>query len=261
MLSVSILGRLRAAVLCPPSSAWLATLSCLSIILAAPSLAQEPTTTVLDGVYTSAQADRGARVYEVCAHCHEGVEPDADPLTGPVFIERWREAPLSFLHGFISNNMPGDDAGSLSADAYVDVVAWLVKANGFPAGDNELTLAHMDDILFVDHDGAKPLPFYSLVSVVGCFELDAGDDDIGNLTAASGYGRVRTADETTPEELARSAALPAGSASYRLRNMYDFSNARSLVGQRVQAKGVLSNHNPPTVNVLSLEGVGAACGQ
>src|SRR5690554_3324473 len=91
---------------------------CLPAVLEAQSL------TVLDGVYTDAQARRGSTHYRrICSECHEGAEPDAERIIGHEFIERWREAPLGYLHGFISENMPGYEPGTLSEAAYLEVVA------------------------------------------------------------------------------------------------------------------------------------------
>src|SRR5262245_11181153 len=65
--------------------------------------------TVLDGVYSNVQAERGRAFYTThCSACHgnalEGVS--APPLTGNRFIERWREGALSPLYDFIRKTMP-----------------------------------------------------------------------------------------------------------------------------------------------------------
>src|SRR5712691_13113095 len=65
--------------------------------------------TVLDGVYSDAQAKRGQAFYTThCSACHgnalEGVS--APPLTGNRFIERWREGMLDPLYDFIRQRMP-----------------------------------------------------------------------------------------------------------------------------------------------------------
>ena len=64
-----------------------------------------PDKTVLDGVYSDAQATRGKASYSaVCLGCHdaalEGVS--APQLTGDRFIERRREAMLDTFYNFIS---------------------------------------------------------------------------------------------------------------------------------------------------------------
>jgi mono/diheme cytochrome c family protein len=216
--------------------------------------------TVLDKVYTSEQADRGAAQYEAhCAMCHEGGEPDASPPRGSAFVDHWREAPLDFLYSQIRTNMPGDAPGSLSPAVYVDVLAYLLRENGYPAGNGELTAEQTRGILFVGTDGPQPLPPSAMVRVVGC--LAAAPPDDWNLAAATAPVRVRVGDKTSPAEVAESAATVAGTATYRLRNAEDF-NVKALAGQRVQVKGVLNTQaGVATVSLQSLEGAGAGCGK
>ncbi len=220
-------------------------------------LAQTKPATVLDGVYSEAQAQRGAEQYQaICAACHEGDEPEAAPPKGSEFIERWREAPVGFLYHFIRTNMPGNKPGSLAEGTYLDVVAYLLQVNGYKAGKSDLTVSQTETVLLVGPDGPKAMPANALVSTVGCLAQQDGE---WMLRAATSPSRVRTADQTTPEELAVSAAKPAGQAAYKLNNAEDFP-APKLKGQKVQAKGVLTKvANPYTLSVLSLEKVGDGC--
>jgi hypothetical protein len=228
---------------------------CGGLMAAGSLLAQ---TTVLDGVYSRQQAQRGARTYRnICSHCHEGGEPDADPLFGPDFIDRWREAPLSFLHDFISTRMPGDDAGGLAANVYIDTIAYLLQENGYPDG-SELEAGVLPDILLTGPEGPQPMPLHALVLVAGCLQ-----ESNGRVSIAQGSPllRVRMADETDPDELAASAALPGNAAvQYRLAGSFDFS---TLLGRKVQAKGVLDSleTDGATITVLSLEDTGARCAE
>lgn len=230
----------------------------LAVVFAAYS--QTKQATVLDGVYTEQQAARGEEQYEaICATCHEGDEPEANPPKGSEFIERWREAPVSFLYNFIHTNMPGDKPGSLPEATYLDVVAYLLNANGYPAGTSELTTPKADSILLVRPDGPKPLPASALVSVVGC--LAANSDGEWTLTSGTNPLRVRVGDQTTPEELAESRGTTLGQSSYTLVNAEDFP-APKLKGQKVQAKGVLTKvENPYRLSVQSLEPAGDGCGK
>jgi S-disulfanyl-L-cysteine oxidoreductase SoxD len=214
-------------------------------------------TTSLDGVYTSAQAVRGARTYQkICSECHEGGEPDADPLFGAEFIERWREAPLDFLYGFYSQNMPADEPGTLSVAVYQEVLAFLLQENGYPAGTKELTAAQLANIQLVGENGPAPLPPSALVRVIGCLQ-PAGNT--WQLSQATLPARVRTADETSPEELAQAATTTLGEATYGLRRAENFSPT-ALRGKQVQAKGILnSDQGSAELSVLSLTAAGAGC--
>jgi mono/diheme cytochrome c family protein len=233
---------------------------CLAAALVSTGYSQTKPSTVLDGVYTEQQAQRGQERYEaICAACHEGTEPEANPPKGSEFIEKWRGAPLSFLYNFIRTSMPGDKPGTLSAKEYVDVTAYLLQANGYRAGASDLTTEKTNGILLVGPEGPKPLPPNALVSAVGC--LTAASDNDWTLTSATSPVRVRVSDQTTPEELATSSTAPLGQASYKLTNTDDFPAAK-LKGQKVQAKGVLTKvENPYKLSIQSLERAGDACGK
>jgi len=214
---------------------------------------QGQTQTTLDGVYNNSQAQRGARVYRnICSHCHEGGEPDADPLFGPDFIDRWREAPLSFLHGFFSRNMPGDEPGTLKDSEYLDVLAFLLKENGYPAGSANLSVEQLTQIQLVTDAGPQPMPANALVRVVGCLIDNKGDVA---LQQAALPHRVRRADEYTDNELALSTQEALGSGSYSLRNAEP-----DLAGHKVQVKGVwVPSGSGISLTVLSLEDTGLMC--
>lgn len=98
--------------------------------------------TTLDGVFTAEQVARGDVVYQrECAMCHGanlGGSGMAPPLAGIAFMFYWQDKPLSELYTFTRDNMPFGNAGSLPAQTYADIVALILDANGFPAGDTEL---------------------------------------------------------------------------------------------------------------------------
>ena len=73
---------------------------------------------------------------------------------------------------------------------YRDILAFLLQANGYPAGSAEL--AAPDAIQLVGKDGSKPLPTNALVVAVGCFE--SAGPDAGMLTRVPPLARTRTAD-------------------------------------------------------------------
>lgn len=87
---------------------------------------------VVDGTpawFTAEQAERGeARYNSNCAECHG--EELIQVIAG------WPNAGGFF--GFISSQMPIDRPGALPMQTYADIVAYLLSANGFPAGDEEL---------------------------------------------------------------------------------------------------------------------------
>ncbi|PWU06068.1 MAG: hypothetical protein C5B51_13095 [Terriglobia bacterium] len=234
----------------------------LSFLLLAPLLLQAQSRTVLDGAYSKEQAARGEMEYGAnCAKCHEGADVDGPPLTGDPFIDRWREDNLGNLFTFISTRMPRDNAGKLSPSVYRDLLAYLLAANDYPAGPKELAEDAIEITQLVGKDGPKPLPTNALVLVSGC--LAAGANNTWNLTNAAEPARSREGDRTTPAELKRSSARPAGTLTFRLQNLDDLGpgvKPEAHKGQKVQAKGVLIRQsNNDRINVTSLEQVGAAC--
>src|SRR5690606_24034895 len=143
-------------------------------------------TTVLDGVYTPAQAARGDAAYHgACVGCHEGLDADGPQLTGRVFLDRWREDALEPLFTFISTRMPGNRPGALDEQAYVDSTAYILQANGFPAGQSELTSSMMAAIQLIGPEGPQPLPNLTIIRAVGCLRPGAGGtwalDNAGRL--------------------------------------------------------------------------------
>jgi quinoprotein glucose dehydrogenase len=98
---------------------------------------------VWDGVYSEAQARRGEEVYrQACANCHGPELEGADMtpgLTGGVFTSNWNDLTLGDLFERIRTTMPLDKPGSVSRQQNADLVAFLLKANQWPAGTTELT--------------------------------------------------------------------------------------------------------------------------
>lgn len=96
---------------------------------------------VQQGVYTDAQAERGEKAYEFeCGRCHGSTLAGGDgpPLAGASFVSGWQDAPLSDLFAIVSDAMPQDAPGSLSPEVNADVLSFMLKANGFPAGTEDL---------------------------------------------------------------------------------------------------------------------------
>ena len=107
--------------------------------------------TVWDGVYTEGQADRGAVQYtEACAACHA---PDlsgditSPSLAGPSFAFLWGGSTLGELFGRIQQLMPPERPNSLSAQTYRDILAFILRNNSYPTGEQELEDDRLDHIL------------------------------------------------------------------------------------------------------------------
>ena len=119
---------------------WILALGLLSLI---PSLnAQEGPRTVWDAVYNETQAKRGEAIFvDACSNCHGRTLEGADmtpPLTGGAFMANWDGLSVGDLADRIRSSMPLDRPGSLSRQDNVDVVAYILRFNQFPAGKDEL---------------------------------------------------------------------------------------------------------------------------
>ena len=118
-----------------------ATLLITSTSLGAQAAAQEPLT-VQDGVYSDAQASRGQTLYaQRCTGCHGPAlaGASAPALTGDLFTNKFRMEPLSALFIQIRYAMPpkAEANAQLTSEQAADLVAHVLKSNGFPAGKTD----------------------------------------------------------------------------------------------------------------------------
>jgi mono/diheme cytochrome c family protein len=150
--------------------------------------AQENAKTVADGIYTDVQAARGAAAYDgACTGCHRA---DLGGLTGPSLKEQrfardFAGKDLKTLFTKIATTMPRNAPATLGDNVYLDIVAHLLKENGFPAGPQELTADGLDGIRVVPGKAKPPPPVgdFSYVEVTGC--LTPGPGNAWMLTQAS----------------------------------------------------------------------------
>jgi len=108
----------------------------------AAALYAQPSKSVWDGVYTEEQEQRGFEVYdEECLSCHgpnlEGGEM-APGLADGAFKANWNGLTVGDLYERIRESMPPDDPGRVGRQQVADVLAYILNANGMPAGDKEL---------------------------------------------------------------------------------------------------------------------------
>ncbi len=218
--------------------------------------------TLLDGVFTEAQAIEGGDRYETnCVRCHEGIDPDGPTLRGRSFINRWRESNLDTLYTHISSRMPADGAGQLSDESYIQILAYILGSNGYPAGAEELLPEALARVRIVGMDGPQPLPNNTLVKLVGC--LTAGEGDSWILATATEPARIREGKRTSPEEIAGSLQMAPGTRTFPLGNFtnirYDFEPG-AYAGHRVQVKGVLIRRTSgERISLTALDSIAPNC--
>jgi mono/diheme cytochrome c family protein len=131
------------------TAAMLGLLATAGLVLTAEPQANR---TTWDGVYTNAQATRGAALYaQACAQCHGPALTGAEgpPLTGPEFVGNWNSLALTELFERVRTSMPPDDPSRLSSQEKIDVVAHVLAANKFPAGSSDLVRDSLAQIKFL----------------------------------------------------------------------------------------------------------------
>jgi mono/diheme cytochrome c family protein len=108
--------------------------------------------TVWDGVYSAEQADRGKTLYtQSCSGCHSADlrgDGTAPSLVEGDFAFQWADTSLGELYERIRTLMPSTRPNSLPPRTYVDIVAYILQSNQFPAGPTELAaeLATLEQI-------------------------------------------------------------------------------------------------------------------
>ena len=99
-------------------------------------------TTSASGVYTEAQATRGAVLYaDNCSYCHLNDLSGGDlapALTGPSFVARWSMRSLGELFDYMRSVMPLNSPGGLSAQQNADLLAFMLRRADYPPGAKEL---------------------------------------------------------------------------------------------------------------------------
>ena len=104
-----------------------------TVTLAVSARGQAGKVTTKERVYSAPQAARGEQTYmNSCVSCH----PPAT-YKGAVFMN-WQGRSMGELLDFLMEKMPKNDPGSLSPKEYAQVMAFLLKLNGMPAGRVEL---------------------------------------------------------------------------------------------------------------------------
>jgi alcohol dehydrogenase (cytochrome c) len=92
---------------------------------------------------TVEQAMRGQDEFKrSCQSCHGedlGGRAVAPALSGNSFLARWRSARLGELYDRIRTTMPQASPGSLDRQTYVDIVVYILQANGIEHGQSEIT--------------------------------------------------------------------------------------------------------------------------
>ncbi len=95
-----------------------------------------------DGVFNADQVERGRTLYNSqCARCHGetlGGGENSPALVDDVFFAFWGGKTVADLVEYTRTTMPSDGPGTISRKRCIDIAAYLLSSNGFPAGEQEL---------------------------------------------------------------------------------------------------------------------------
>ena len=227
------------------------TVPVLMLLVVPVLLAQEKS--VEQGVYTAAQAARGAKLFESnCTTCHREPGGTAPVLAGERFTKTFSDATLQVVFTTIKTTMPRNAPGSLSDAEYVDVVAHLLKINSYADGMNELAVADLPGIKIPGQSGSLD---FALVQVVGCL---AQNGRVWTLSRASEPVRTREPEAPQDDAVAQLDAAMLGDRTFRLQQVY--GAPAGWKDQKVVAKGFLTRSgNEDRVNVTSIRTLTSPC--
>lgn len=239
----------------------IATVVALPAVLLVSSLVvagqEKPAKNIWDGVFTQAQVDHGKHVFEEhCATCHgpDLTGADGPSLVGGNFGRNWGSRYLDRLFKKIQTRMPADDVQSVSDKDKVDIVAFMLASNGFPAGKQDLPLSTdvLGSIQIVGRNGPEPAPAGAMVEILGCLTGEGKEWKLTNATEPA----VSTMDDPEADAIA-AAKRSLGKETVALLDI--FPSPAEHKGHKMLAKGLLIRNNGLALNVLHLGLVGTTC--
>ncbi len=230
-------------------------------ILERPVHAQENGKTVADGVYSEEQATRGAAAYDgACSGCHR---PDLGGANGPAlrgerFARIFAGKDLKTFYTKVATTMPRGAPASMGDNVYLDIVAHVLRENGFPAGAQELTTDGLSGINVLPGRPKPPPPVgdFSYVEVVGC--LVPGPENTWLLSNASepvGLALTGSASRENGEV----ADKPLGTQQFRLLDAMAYSPELHK-GKKMYVRGLLIRlPGEQRMTISSLEPISPGC--
>ena len=168
---------------------------------------------------------------------------------GDAFWKSFAQKTVGDLLEFVSANMPNGTPGSLTEPTYRDIVALMLKSNGFPAGTTELAGNTAANVQIVPKDGSTELPANALLAwSVVCEEWSGLGGHERDKPRAGGKGR--------PGE--EEATKPLGSRTMALK--FVVTRLDDLAGSRVAVSGLLIGEGGVDgINVTTVTRVAPKC--
>ena len=237
------------------------TFAVTSLNICLVAAAQSPASagrTVWDGVYTTAQAERGRVNFTAkCGACHRNDLSGYQSLLTNQFLPHWREDNLDSFYTAMRSTMPREAPATLSEEVYVDILAFILQANDFPPGSEELTPGALPNIRIQGKSGPAPLATGALAQVVGC--LAQRSDKSWALIRATNPIRTRNPSNVTAQELKAQEATPLGAQTFGLLDPAVYQ-PDAHKGYKVLAKGFLiRTPEQDRLNLTALQRTGLGC--
>ena len=146
--------------------------------------------------------------------------------------------------------MPNGTPGSLTEATYRDIVALILKSNGFPAGTTELGGNTTASVQIIRKDGRTELPANALARVVGCLAKSGADWVVTSATTPERAERPATGEED--------ATRPLGKGTMALK--FVVTRLDALAGSRVAVSGLLIGEGGVDgINVTGVNRVAPKC--
>jgi hypothetical protein len=184
-----------------------------------------------------------------CAGCHALAAQGKAPLAGDAFWKSFAQKTVGDLLEFVSTYMPNGNPGSLTEPTYRDIVALILKSNGFPAGTTELGPNTIAGVQIVPKDGSTELPANALARVVGCLTKSGADWMVTSATSPERAERVAGGEDAT---------MPLGGRKIVLK--FVVTKLDALAGSRVAVSGLLIGEGGVDgINVTAVNRVAPKC--
>jgi hypothetical protein len=163
----------------------------------------------------------------------------------------WEGETVEQLYRKVEATMPPKAAQTMSEQERLDIIAFVLKLNGFPAGSAELTLTprSLTSLMLIGPDGPSAPRNGAIVSVIGCLAKNSA----GQWLLSHASLPVLTSLEKKPvSEGPGAEAPPLGRQTTLLVSVYPDPAAH--MGHKMEAKGLLiKDATGDRVNVMSLE--------
>lgn len=217
---------------------------------------------VWDGIFTTAQADRGRQPAARCQGCHgpELSGTDRAPaLKGAAFLADWENGSVNRLFVKVRDTMPPGNTDSIAPGTKLDILAFLLRENGFPSGTTELTTnaEALDSLQIVKQGADSGVPNFALAQVIGCLTPNPA----GGWSLTSASEPVATRDNVPSEAAFKSAQSKAlGKQTFGLVSVGSSATSGQMNGRKVEARGLLYREGSyADINLTSLRPLAESC--